>query len=199
LARVGSQELAVVTRLVSGRLNSPLTSSMGRLFDAVSSLVGTCDAVTYEGQAAMELEMAADQAVEEGYPWPVGRGGLPLALDWTPLLEGIILDLKAGVPVPVISARFHNSVAEMIAQTCCLIRGRRGLELVALSGGVFQNTFLLTRTLHRLRSRGFEPLIHHQVPCNDGGISLGQALVANARLLTRTEKREGSHVPGRAR
>jgi len=199
LKRISPLELAAVRQQVEQRLNSPLTSSMGRLFDAVSSLLGVCDAVTYEGQAAIELEMMAEESVEEGYPWPVEGWKFPLALDWSYPLEGVIADLKAGVPVPVISAQFHNSVAEMVAQTCSLIRERTGLEQVVLSGGVFQNTLLLERALFRLRRRGFEPFIHHQVPSNDGGISLGQAVVASFKLQAKTARiRGGIYVPGRA-
>jgi hydrogenase maturation protein HypF len=122
-----------------------------------------------------------------------------MVLDWAPALEAVVADLKAGVPVPVISARFHNSVAGMVAETCSIIRERTGLEQVALSGGVFQNIFLLERALRHLRLRGFEVFIHHQVPCNDGGISLGQAVVASARLQAGlAKKRKGIYVPGRA-
>ncbi|MDP2952917.1 MAG: carbamoyltransferase HypF [Chloroflexota bacterium] len=199
LTRVTSLELAVVRKQIEERLNSPLTSSMGRLFDAVSSVLGICDAITYEGQAALELETVAEESVDESYCWPVARRGFPLVLDWAFPLKGVISDLKAGVPVPVISARFHNSVAGMLAEACSVIRERTGLNQVALSGGVFQNTFLLKRALRELRNRGFEPFIQHQVPCNDGGISLGQAVVANARLQARTAKGGRSiHVPGRA-
>ncbi|MFH1560856.1 MAG: carbamoyltransferase HypF [Chloroflexota bacterium] len=199
LKRVSPLELAVVKKQVEERFNSPLTSSMGRLFDAVSSLLGICDAITYEGQAAIELEMMAEGSVEEGYHWPVGGRRFPLVLDWAYPLEGVISDLKAGVPVPVISARFHNTIAEMIAQTCAAIREKMGLDQVVLSGGVFQNTVLLERALRQLRSRGFEPFTHHQIPCNDGGISLGQAVVADARLKVKTAKRgESIYVPGRA-
>jgi len=196
LKRVSPAEAAVVQRQVEGRLNSPLTSSMGRLFDAVSSVLGICDDVTYEGQAAVELEMAAEEAVSEAYPWPVGNGRFPLAIDWSYPLEAVISDLKVGVPVPVISARFHNSVAEMIAGTCSLLREKTGLDRVVLSGGVFQNIFLLGRTLMQLRQLEFQPFIHHQVPCNDGGVSLGQALVADAhsRAPGKTERKKASCV-----
>jgi len=186
--RVSSSELTVVTRQIEGKLNSPLTSSIGRLFDAVSSLLGICDAITYEGEAAMKLEMMADESIEEGYPWPVVGFEFPIVIDWTHVLEAVIVDLKAGISLPIISARFHNSVSEMVAETCAIIRERTNLEQVVLSGGVFQNTFLLERTLQRLRKRGFESFIHHQVPCNDGGISLGQAVVANARFQIENTK-----------
>ncbi len=140
--------------------------------------------VTYEGQAAIEMEMLADESVEDGYHWPLPRGKFPIAINQEPILCDIIRDLGAGVPIAVISAKFHNAVAEMVSGVCCLIRERDGLSKVALSGGVFQNLYLLKRTLSHLKRRGFEPYIHHQVPCNDGGVALGQALIANAKVAS---------------
>ena len=191
--RINPVEREIVRRQIEGGINSPLTSSCGRLFDAVSSLLGICDVITYEGQAAIELEMLADEGFEDGYHWPLSGGKFPIAIDAEPVLCGIIHDLKAGVPIAVISAKFHNAVAEMVAKVCCLIRERDGLSKVALSGGVFQNVYLLKRTLSHLQRRGFEPYIHHQVPCNDGGIALGQAVIANARV-TGTKLRRSSYV-----
>ena len=191
--RINPAELEIIRRQIEGRINSPLTSSCGRLFDAVSSLLGICDAITYEGQAAIELEMLADESFEDRYHWPLPRGNFPIAIDHEPIFRNIIHDLRAGVPIAVISARFHNAVAEMVSGVCCLIRKRDGLSKVALSGGVFQNLYLLKRTLSHLKRRGFEPYIHHQVPCNDGGIALGQALIANARA-THPKLRRRSYV-----
>jgi len=192
LEQVGPLELGVLTKQIKEKLNSPLTSSMGRLFDAVSSLLDICHSTTYEGQAALELEMKADESIRDGYLWPVKEQKLPIVIDWDYPLKGVIADFKAGVPVPVISARFHNSVAEMIARTCSAIREATGLNQVALSGGVFQNVLLLERALDQLRRSGLETFIHHQVPCNDGGISLGQAVVASAQFNATPKK--GIHV-----
>ena len=198
LDRIDPVELEIVRRQIKGRINSPLTSSCGRLFDAVSSVLGVCDVITYEGQAAIELEMLADDSVEDGYHWPLPRGKFPIAINQKPLLCGIINDLKAGVPIAVISAKFHNAVAEMVSEMCCLIRERDGLSKVALSGGVFQNLYLLKRTLSQLQRKGFTPYIHHQVPCNDGGIALGQAVIANGKVTSPKLRRRSIHVLGGA-
>jgi len=182
--RINPVELQIVRRQIEKGINSPLTSSCGRLFDAVSSLLGICDVITYEGEAAIELEMLADDDVEDGYHWPLPRGKFPIIIDQEPVLRDIIQDLKAGVPIAIISAKFHNAVAEMVSEVCCLIRERDGLSKVALSGGVFQNIYLLKRTLSHLQKKGFKPYIHHQVPCNDGGIALGQAVIANTKVTS---------------
>jgi hydrogenase maturation protein HypF len=193
--RIEPTELEIVRRQIEAGINSPLTSSCGRLFDAVSSLLGICDVITYEGQAAIELEMLADDGIEEGYHCPLPRGKFPIVIEQEPIFGDIIHDLKAGVPKAVISAKFHNAVAEMVSGVCCLIRERDGLSKVALSGGVFQNLYLLKRTLSHLQRRGFEPYIHHQVPCNDGGIALGQAVIANARVTSSSKlRRRRVHV-----
>lgn len=159
-------------------LNSPLTSSAGRLFDAVSAILGLRDAVTYEGQAAIELEQAADPTERGSYPVPVSG---PI-VDVPVLIRAVVADLAAGVTVAVIAARFHNALADVVLAVCERLRDEHNLPTVALSGGVFQNSLLLTRVLDRLEGGGFDVLTHRQVPCNDGGISLGQAAVAAARL-----------------
>ncbi len=184
--RVDPQELRIIEKQIETRLNSPLTSSCGRLFDAVSSLLGMCDVVTYEGEAAVKLEMLADESVKETYHWPFSQKSLPLIIDQAPLLKGVIKDIRAGVPTPIISAKFHNSLGKMTAEVCTLLRQHSGLSKVALSGGVFQNLYLLRRTLDYLEEKGFTVLIHHQVPCNDGGLALGQAVIANAMVNSKS-------------
>ena len=174
-------ELAVLRQQIERGINSPLTSSAGRLFDAVSSLAGLRQMVNYEGQAAIELEMAALEGVEERYDW-TPLPGEPQVIDVRPALREIVEEVRRGTPVGVISARFHNTVADLIARTCDRLREETGLATVALSGGVFQNLFLLERTCRLLEARGFRVLIHHQVPPNDGGIALGQAVIANRVL-----------------
>jgi len=182
LRRVNPVELKVIEHQIERGLNSPLTSSMGRLFDAISALIGVRDVINYEAQAAIELEMIAAEDVEEGYAIPLSPSPYPLVLDPTPLICAIVADMKGGVDGSVISAKFHNAVAAMVLAVCDIIREREGLNKVVLSGGVFQNVYLLRRSLHLLRGAGFEVYIHRLVPCNDGGISLGQALVANAQV-----------------
>ncbi len=196
LNRIDPLELAIVRRQIERRINSPLTSSCGRLFDAVSSLLAICDVITYEGQAAIELEMLADESFKDGYHWPLPKGRFPIVIDPEPILCDIIHDLNAGVPIAIISAKFHTAVAEMVSEVCCLIRERDGVSSVALSGGVFQNVYLLKRTLSHLRRRGFTLYIHHQVPCNDGGIALGQAVIANAKVTSPALRRSNYVLSG---
>ncbi len=174
-------ELALVRRLMAAEVNSPLTSSCGRLFDAISALVGVRGVVNYEGQAAIELEMLAAEGVDDAYPWRLLRR-TPMVIDPAPLVRGVVADLLAGVEVGVISARFHNTIAAIVATVCSAARQRTGVGRVALSGGCFQNVYLLGRTIDALEREGFEVLTHHLVPANDGGIALGQAVVANGRL-----------------
>lgn len=161
-------------------VNAPLTSSAGRLFDAVAALLDLRDEVTYEGQAAVELEQAAERGDVTGYPARVDEAPV-LALRGVDLVRGVVADRLDGVPVPLVAARFHAGLADLAVNACALVRERHGLDTVALSGGVFQNTLLLTRTVDRLSALGFRVLTHSQVPPNDGGISLGQVAVAGAR------------------
>jgi hydrogenase maturation protein HypF len=157
-------------------VNSPLTSSAGRLFDAVAALLGIRDTINYEGQAAIELEQHADPSVCGTYPIST-RDTVPCA----ELIRAVVDDLGRGEPTPTIAARFHNAVADAVTGVCGRIREQTGVGVVALSGGVWQNLLLTTRTMDSLRARGFRVLTHSRVPCNDGGISLGQAAVAAAR------------------
>jgi hydrogenase maturation protein HypF len=170
---------AVLTMARRG-INAPVTSSAGRLFDAVAAVLGVRDAVSYEGQAAIELEQLAD-VTERGWYRAVVTDGEPLRLAGADLVRAAADDLAAGVSRAVIAARFHNGVATAIEQACLLLRDRHGLSTVALSGGVFQNLLLTERVVGRLSDRDFRVLVHHRVPCNDGGISLGQAVVAAAQ------------------
>jgi hydrogenase maturation protein HypF len=165
-------------------VNAPPTSSAGRLFDAVAALIGVRDVVTYEGQAAIELEQLADPTERGGYPLPIGAG-TPAQLDAGALVRAVVEDLRRGTPAPVIAARFHTALADAVLAVCDRLRAAHGLATVALSGGVFQNALLLCRCLDRLERAGFTVLTHRQVPPNDGGLSLGQAAVAAAVLRDR--------------
>ncbi|HVP20685.1 MAG TPA: carbamoyltransferase HypF [Anaerolineaceae bacterium] len=160
--------------MLNARINTPLTSSMGRFFDAASALIGVRQEATYEGQAAIELEALADP-IETGYyefniqadefnPFPV----------W----QGLLKDLNTGLPQPILSARFHNSLVELNLEICRRIQRATGVNTVALGGGVWQNRYLLEHTIRRLDRNGFHVLVHRQVPTNDGGLALGQALIA---------------------
>jgi hydrogenase maturation protein HypF len=176
-AAAGPAPLRGVLQMMERGLNSPLTSSMGRLFDAVSALLGLRATVSYEGQAAIELEAIA--APDEPGAYDFALAG-PWA-DPAPLFACLLADLQAGVPAPVIAARFHKGVAALVVAVCQRLRAERGLNVVALSGGVFQNANLLARSLAGLSARGFEVYTNQRVPPNDGGLALGQVAVAAAR------------------
>jgi len=175
-----------VLALARSATASPSTSSAGRLFDAVAAILGVRDAVNYEGQAAVELEQLADPAERSAYPARVDRAGDgPLRLAGTDLVRAVVEDLEAGAAAPLIAARFHNGLADATVTACGALGDASGLRTVALSGGVFQNTLLLERTVAGLEGRGFRVLVHSRVPPNDAGISLGQAVVAGARDRSR--------------
>ena len=136
--------------------------------------------MNYEGQAAIELEQLADPSEPDAYHAAIDTA-TPFRVHGGDLVRAAVADLTAGVPRGVIAARFHNGVAALVEDGCLLLRDRYGLDTVALSGGVFQNVLLLEQAVRRLDARGFRVLTHSRVPCNDGGISLGQAVVAAAR------------------
>jgi hydrogenase maturation protein HypF len=161
------------------RQYAPLTSSVGRLFDAVAALLGVRDVVSYEGQAAIELEQLADAAEPGLFSAALSRKSDGFEINGADLIRAVVEALLHHVEPPVIAGRFHNGVAEAILQGCQAAREASGLTTVALSGGVFQNMLLLGRTIDRLQMQGFRVLHHRQVPPNDGGISLGQAVVAS--------------------
>ncbi len=201
LASIGQMsevEIEVIKRQIERRINSPLSSSMGRLFDAISALLGIRGEIDYEGQAAVELEMAAlssviarpvpsearelDEAISgnnESYPYHIVQDKGIRIVRLKDLLAAVIEDLHQGISKGRISVKFHNTVARMINEMCHLIADETGISQVALSGGVFQNRLLLSKTVSLLESSGFQVFTHRQVPCNDGGISLGQAVIAN--------------------
>ena len=177
---VDDQELAVIRHQVERGLNAPLTSGVGRLFDAVSAIIGIRGVVDYDAQAAIELEIRAAEVSGDGsYPFSVVEEADGHVVKLAELLEAIVSDVKLGVSPSVIAAGFHRTVADLILQMCRLVSGETGLKTVALSGGVFQNRLLTCMTVDRLRLEGFKVVLQRIVPCNDGGISLGQAVVAN--------------------
>jgi hydrogenase maturation protein HypF len=179
VARRNQQLWPAVLAMAQRGVNSPVTSSAGRLFDAVAAILGVRDAINYEGQAAVELEQLADPAERGAYRAAITLGE-PLLIDGRDLVRAVAEDLAAGKSRSVIAGRFHNGVAGLITECCGLLRERHGLGTVALSGGVFQNLLLLHATVAQLEARGFSVLVHSRVPCHDGGISLGQAVVAAA-------------------
>jgi hydrogenase maturation protein HypF len=169
-----------VVSLARAGVASPLTSSVGRLFDAVSAIIGVREAINYEGQAAVELEQLADPTERSSYPFPI-EGSAPFRMVGKDVVRSVALDVAAGTERPVVAARFHNAVANVVVAACRRAKELSGLGTVALSGGVFQNLLLAERVAEELERAGFRALVHSRVPTNDGGISLGQAAVAGAR------------------
>ncbi|MCS6847829.1 MAG: carbamoyltransferase HypF [Anaerolineae bacterium] len=177
------EERRVLCQQLERNFHCPPTSSMGRLFDAIAALAGVRQTATYEAQAAIELEALCDDAEQGHYEWvsAPSAGGDALVLDPAPIFHGIMRDLHASVSRQAIAAKAHNTIAELIVQVSDHARRQSGLNVVALSGGVFQNVQLLQRALPRLRAAGFEVLTHRAVPPNDGGLALGQAAVGGFR------------------
>lgn len=172
----------VLQKMLSQKINSPLTSSIGRLFDAVAALLGVRQTINYEGQAAIELELLADDEVTLSYPYEIKFTEGQYIIDPKGIIEGIVTDLLHCVATREISAKFHQTVVEIIVKMCSYLRRETQLQEVALSGGVFQNMFLLERTFEKLTQAGFKIYLHSKVPPNDGGISLGQAVIANEKV-----------------
>jgi len=183
--RRSEREKDIVLKLIHSRFNSPFTSSMGRLFDAVSALLEICEKSTFEGQAAMELEMAMGEDSGEGYPFTYQQEESCLIINPSPLIKGLLSDIRAGTSSRQLSSKFHRSIVTMVVEVCRSLRERWGLNAVALSGGCFQNIYLLTQSSIRLKEAGFEVFFHQKVPPNDGGISLGQAVIASELFKNR--------------
>jgi hydrogenase maturation protein HypF len=182
LAAFQPQDLKLLRTMVQKGVNSPKTSSVGRLFDVVASLTGLCQLNSFEGEAAMQLESTlAGIQTADSYPYGLEPSGLAqdptgiLVLDWQPMISAMLADQE---PVGVIAAKFHNTLVEMIVAVC----HRVGISQVLLTGGCCQNRYLLERAIQRLRREGFVPYWHGQIPPNDGGIAVGQVLGAQRRL-----------------
>lgn len=183
LPSIPARALSPLMKITRERLHSPLTSSAGRLFDAVAALFGLGQGVSYEGRPAVRLQALADRTIFENYPYAVQEENGIFIISCAKTIRAVIAALKRKTAGGRIAAMFHNTLAAALAEACVLIRRREGLNRVALSGGVFQNDFLLERLLVCLEKEKFEVYTHRAVPPNDGGISLGQAVVAAARSV----------------
>jgi hydrogenase maturation protein HypF len=179
LEAVGPAKVGVVGQMIAKGINAPRTSSIGRLFDAVAALVGLRQAVSFEGQAAMELEGIADPDEPGLYPFGWGEGDV-VEVRFAPIVEGVVKDTLAAIPAPVVAARFHNTLVTLFAELGRHLARRYHLERVVLSGGVFQNARLLTGLVRALTQRGLTVYTHRLVPSNDAGLCLGQAVAAAA-------------------
>ncbi len=180
---VPERKRLLVGKMLERGINTVATSSCGRLFDAVASLLGLRHVINFEAQAAIELEMAAREGVGGVYPFQIEFTD-PWQIDVRPMIESIVSEMQDGEMPGVIAARFHNTLGEIVGQVCRELRERERLNKVCLSGGSFQNIFLLRRSVASLSEYGFQVYLHEKVPPNDGGVSLGQAVIANAALKT---------------
>jgi hydrogenase maturation protein HypF len=185
VGRLDPNKATIILTMIEKNLNSPQTSSCGRLFDGVSALLGLRDRASYRGQAAVELEMERGDG-EGYYSVVIDQGKKGLIIPCAPIIRGVVADLIEGVDRRNISRKFHNTLVRVFADACILLRRHHRLNRVVLSGGVFQNAFLLAELEKILSDLGFEVYTHRLVPANDGGISLGQAMVANAVLDRQT-------------
>jgi hydrogenase maturation protein HypF len=178
VAEFSAEDQAVLRSQLEKKINTPMTSSMGRMFDAAAALAGLRQTVNYEGQAAIEFEAVAESAEGEKYSFGLGQDQVQVRT----AVQALIEDVMAGVHVSTISTKFHNGLAACVLEICSRIRSETGIDEVALSGGVWQNITLIGRTLSLLKEAGFKVYIHREVPANDGGLSLGQAVIAAARM-----------------
>jgi len=191
LPGIGRQQIETGIKMIQTGFNSPLTSSCGRLFDAVAVLTGVCRQATYDGQPAMELEMSAERAKDRtavtGYGFEITRSAGRCVIDWRHVIREIAGDIGKTEP-ETIAFRFHAGLAEMLVKISLLLREETGINRVAFSGGVWQNKLMTEMTADKLLRRGFRCFFHRQVPPNDGGIALGQAAVANAVYSRKTHR-----------
>ena len=184
LHRIPAKKLAAVRAMIERNINTVSTSACGRLFDAVASLAGVRDDVNFEAQAAIELENSALAGIDVAYPFEISDAE-PSEIDVRPAIEAIVRDVLANKPRGWIAAVFHNTISAIVIEMCRRLRTAEGIRNVCLTGGTFQNLYLLEHAVTALRSDGFEVFLHSKVPPNDGGIALGQAVIANQVLTAR--------------
>ncbi|MCK4512448.1 carbamoyltransferase HypF, partial [bacterium] len=182
---IDAGELDLVVQQIEKNLNCIATSSAGRLFDAVSAILGICHEISYEAQAAIELESIIDQGRSEPgephYPYELVDSERGFVVDTGPTVLAVLADVLADTPREIVARAFHNTVVRFATDACGVISRASGIDTVALSGGVFQNRYLLTKLVTTLETSGFRVLLNREVPMTDGGVSLGQAVVAGER------------------
>lgn len=180
---LSNKEAAALKTQLEKQINTPLTTSMGRFFDAVSALLGVREIISYEAQAAIELEALADPNVVEYYPWQLNDENI----DIKPVLISILADMEGGLPTSIIAGRFHNTIAQLSLAIALKVKEQEAVDRFVLSGGVWQNQLLLIKTIDLMNDNGLQPLIHRQTPPNDGCVALGQAMIASQHYLNSKE------------
>ncbi|MEA3432178.1 MAG: carbamoyltransferase HypF [candidate division WOR-3 bacterium] len=192
---IDKKKWKVLKNLIEYNINSPLTSSVGRLFDAISALLGVCRLSTYEAQPAIELEGIASEGYNPPYDYEIEEN----TIKPDRIFSGIIKDIKSNIPVDIIASRFHSTIADIVVNMCNRIKEDSYLDRVALSGGVFQNMILLGQVVNQLHNNGFKVYIPHRIPVNDGGISFGQAVIANAKIKNQNAKSPAYRQAGKSK
>jgi hydrogenase maturation protein HypF len=182
LKKYGSETLEKVMMVARSRELSPLASGAGRLFDAISALLGLCDRNTFEGEAAMTLESFTREGIEEEYPVEFIREKGYTVMNFNPAIIAMADDVSQAAGNNIIATKFHNTVCSAIRSMVHYLSNHHKITKIALSGGTFQNLYLLNKTVRLLMSDGMQVFINQKVPCNDGGISLGQAYLVRQRL-----------------
>lgn len=180
LKGIPAEKVKVLLQMIENRVNAPMTSSCGRLFDSVAAIAGVRNDVAYEGQAAVELEAAAEEDMERIYPFEIQEEDGVEQFLIEPIIRSVVDDVQAGKSAGLISATFHNTLVALFLEVCQRLRASRKLKQVVLGGGCFQNARLLVQLTETLESQGFEVYTQSKVPTNDGGIALGQAVAADA-------------------
>jgi hydrogenase maturation protein HypF len=177
-----ASETAIIKKMIDENRNTAYTSSMGRLFDCVSAMLGVTTEITYEAEAAINLEYIATRGVKTHYPYTINKSDM-LTIEIAPILKAIMKDMKKGIKDCIISAKFHNTIVAFSADLAQLLRDRYDVNQVCFSGGVFQNRYLLTTMIKRFEVDGFSVLTHRLLPNNDGCISYGQVIAGNRKKL----------------
>ncbi|MFQ5752035.1 MAG: hypothetical protein ACE5HI_08560 [bacterium] len=184
MAELRDEEMKLILQMIEKNLNAPLTSSCGRLFDGVAALLNIRKEINYEAQAAIELEMNVDESYNHFYEKAISVEDIQDAISLRPLIRAVVEDIQKREEKGKIATRFHRTLAELFLQAALSARTATGLNRVGLSGGVFQNVYFFSYLLKRLREEDFEVLTHKQVPTNDGGLALGQVVIADAVVGT---------------
>ena len=167
--RIGSDKIRVIERMAQRKINSPLTSGAGRIFDAIASLTGISDNNTYEAEAPVLMEQITDHNIKDYYSFNPENG-----VDYSAMLDGILHDMQAGIKVSVISAKFHNTLTNMWINVIKKYSLAENIQVVLLTGGVMQNKIVVSNLLSGIKDEGLIPMLPSMVPCNDGGIAIGQ-------------------------
>jgi len=180
LKGIDKEEIYMVTQALKRNINCFRTSSMGRFFDCVSSLLNLCHKITYDAQGAIELENILNPSVKEGYEYCIINKDNTFQIDYDSIIQGVLRDIEKKIPASNISAKFHNTICNATVDLVCRISKKYNIKSVVLSGGVFQNNYLLLHVLERLKEKGFTVYYNQQIPINDSGISVGQLAIADA-------------------